>query len=494
MSESLEITNWSPEVNNLTDTSSISIMVSFSVNPVKTSVEEAFSLTTEGVEIPGTYNWLNGSTMEFNLLHNLELGHDYILKVSTQAEDSLGNSLDEDFIHLFTTKRTLNRPILLDQFPNDFSTIDDKYQGIVFTFDKAMNTESIVKNFTISPSIAGYFTWSSNKQIFTFNPAEPFTWQEDYVVSLASETRDDDGWTLGYEHVSNFHLGLDQTPPDIIQVSDETEANIISREDPDDPLITITQDWEKDRNIVIQFSEAMNQQSVENSLSIEPQCSWTNQWSSTAQGDQLLIEWKEALEYDTTYSLKISDSAKDFYDNSFADNQTYHFQANGLSSKPPEIQRLVYIKESGIAPLRQEILYDRNSPVENDEEFIFSNTDELVDGSPLNVYFDFYFDIADNAHINQFSFMENFAILPQNGALTFTSTKIIAKIDTNTPSYTGTPPDFIDGYLIVRVEGKIVDPDSAVGMVEFKVYKDFEDTLGNKMTKDWYWRVFDIDL
>lgn len=491
-SEPLEVINWSPMASILTDTSNISIEISFSADPNKTSIEEAFSLTSDGIEIPGIYYWNNSNTLQYNLFHDLSPGHNFILKVSTQAEDSLGNSLREDFSHRFSTKKTTSRPILLSYEPYNFSAIDNPYQEIILNFDKSMSPESIVDQFAISPSVTGYFTWSVNQKIFTFNPSEPYSWQKDYIVTLSENTQDSDGWTLGYEHQSHFHHGLDQTPPNIIRVTDELETNFIVRDNPDHPVISITQGWEKNWNILIQFSEAMNRQSVESALTIEPQCHWAYQWSSNSQGDQLLLEWEESLEYGKTYSLRISDSVKDFYDNNFRESQTYHFQVNGASSKPPELKRLVYISDA--LPYREEILYDKDNPVENNVEYLFSNIDEASEGGPIIVFFDFYFDIADSAYISQFSFMENFTILPQNGALTFTPLNIIAQIDATIPDYGGsTPPNLLDDFLVVRIKGEMADSDTAIGMVEFKVYKDFGDTLENKMTEDWYWQIFDLD-
>ncbi len=490
-STALEVSTWSPEESELIETSSIEIKVSFSKEPDRTSVEEAFFLTSDGVEIPGNFNWKDGKTLEYIVFHPLSPGHDYCLKVSTQAEDIQGNSLKTDFIHLFTTKRSKNRPKLINQEPDDFDTISNNYQEIVFTFDKEMDPASVVSQFSIAPFVKGYFTWDVNQEIFTFNPADCYSWQEDYIVTLTGEVSDIDGWSLGYEHLSQFHVGVDQTPPLVLFLSDEAGSNVINMENPDDSTINITQSWEKNWNIIIQFSEYMNHKSVEGALTIEPQCHWTNEWSVTPQGDLLLLKWDESLDYDTNYSLRISDSGKDLYDNSFIDDQNYHFRTNGGSSKPPEIIKLVYIKEPGSSVLREEILFNKDDPDENNVEFLFSNIDE---SGSVPVYFDFYFDLAEDAFINQFSFMENFSIIAQDGAVTFTPTNIIAKIDEDNPDYGSIPPDLSDNYQVVRVIGEMEDNSLAVGRIDFKVYREFEDTLGNSFREDWHWEVFDIDI
>lgn len=489
-SKPLEITGWSPSESSITDTSGLIIKVSFSEDPVRTSAEEAFTLTSEGVEVPGSYIWIGGNTLEYRLYHDLDKGADYTLKVSTQAEDSNGNSLKKDFIFNFTTKTTTGRPKLSNIAPADFSVINNNYENIVMLFDKEMNPESVVDQFSITPPVTGHFTWNSSLTEFTFNPSDPYTWQDEYIVTMGSETSDSDGWNLGYEFTSHFEVGVDKDPPEVLSVSDDTESYYITLDNPDDAVITVTRNWEKNRNISIQFSEKMDQESVEGALTIEPQSQWTNTWTNNIQGDRLTMTWSEPLLYNTSYSLRISDSAKDFYSNRIETPVTYNFMVDGGSSKPPELVMLKYITNE--APLQDVVLYDRDNPANNKVEYRFSDIDKPNDVHP--VFFDFYFDLGDNCYIDQFLFMENYAILPGSEALTYTPDNIIAQTSSSTPTYTGSvSPDLLSGYIVVRLQGKMNDSNAAIGMVEFKIYKDFADTNGNKMTEDWHWQVFDVD-
>ncbi len=489
----MEVTGWSPEEDKLTGTSGVAVEVSFSAEVEKTTAEEAFSLTSDGVEIPGVFSWRDSDTLRYELFHDLDIGKNYTLKVSVKAEDIFGNSLKKDFVHEFTTRTTDSRLMILSQIPADYEIVDDLYQTVEFIFDKQMNTASVADNFTISPPVQGYFTWSTGADVFTYNPTSPYEWNEEYTVTFSPETTDADGWELGYEHIRHFEIGTDRTPPDVILVSDETETYDIIRDDPDDATLTLTRNWEIGRNIIIQFSKEMDRDSVEGALTIEPQCSWSAQWSANAQGERLLIEWDEPLIYKTSYSLRIADTAADIKENLLTDSLTYSFRTDGSASKPPELMRLVYVKQPMTNPLREDILYDKDDPSNNKVDYIFSNEDEVSDPSPLTVSFDFYFSIASNSYINRFSFMENFSVTAQNSALTFTPTNIIAKHNADTPPYGGPVLPVDIGYSVVRLTGEMTDSDTAVGMVEFKVYRDFEDTLGNKMEEDWHWQVFDRD-
>ncbi|WP_028975362.1 Ig-like domain-containing protein [Spirochaeta cellobiosiphila] len=496
-SEYLEVTDWSPKQTSITDNSNIDIYVGFSKAPKKTITEEAFSLTYDGIEVPGRKIWKDDKTLRYNLYHPLEDGRDYILKVSTNAEDKDGNSLKQDFSFRFSTKISQNRPKVLGINPSPFSTVNDSLSPITISFDKSMNYTSVIDSFSISPSVSGYFTWDKNQQIFTFNPKEEYKYQEEYTVTLASSLEDKDKWNIGYDFTSSFNVGIDTIYPQISAVSDSTNSFFMRLENEEDDEFTVTRDWEVNRDIYIQFTKSMDRNKTKNSLVIEPQTAYDITWDHNTNGDVMIIEWKEPLKYGTIYTMRITNSALDIYNNSLVKTAVYNFESNGHSSIPPELIKLVYIKEPMTNPFREEVLYNKNTPSENKVDFIFSNKDEINDGSPLKVCFDFYFSLADDAYINLFSFMENFAVLPQDSALTFTPTKVIAQTDTTVPDFGGSiSPILTDSngtYIIARVYGNIDDSDIDVGMVDFKVYKDFEDTLGNKMSEDWYWQVFDKD-
>lgn len=492
LTDIFEVRSHSPSETAITDTSLKVVSLDFSTDAEQTSLEEAFSFTSEGVEIPGQFQWHNARSLSYRLLHPIEGGKVYTIKVSAQAEDINGNSLKREFIHSFSTKKTEGRPNLIRVEPENHSDIDDVNQKIVLHFDKGMTPSSISDNFTISPSVPGYFSWDSEKRIFSFNPASPYEWQKTYSLTLNAATEDSDSWTLGVEHNWSFYMGSDKSAPEILLVSDETETHSITRDNTDDNQLTITGNWEKNRNVLLQFSEAMNRDSVEAALKIAPEAAFSLSWTSSNQKDRLLISWDEFLVYNTIYSITISESAKDAHGNSLPSRNAYHFQSNGSGSKPPRLMKLVYTKEAKTNPLRQVVLFDRETPANTKTEFRFSDDDEAADGSPLKVYFDYYFDLANSAYIDRFSFMENFAILPQSSSLTFTPVNIIAQYSSTVPNYKGQPA-LSNGYVLVRLFGDMNDSTTATGMVDFKIYTDFKDTLGNTMSEEWYRQIYDRD-
>jgi len=87
---------------------------------------------------------------------------------------------------------------------------------IVIDFSEAMNTDSVEDAFSISPEIAGTFSWSSDSKSLTFTPAEDLTEGTPYAITIATSAEDVFGNTLTTEFVSRFITTWDATEPVVI--------------------------------------------------------------------------------------------------------------------------------------------------------------------------------------------------------------------------------------------------------------------------------------
>ena len=90
----LEIIRWEPAEEVILDTSDLTVLVEYSKPPEHTLAEAAFSFSENGTPVSGTYTWI-GAVMIFNPETPVEAGRNYTIHVSTEAEDSSGNSLAE---------------------------------------------------------------------------------------------------------------------------------------------------------------------------------------------------------------------------------------------------------------------------------------------------------------------------------------------------------------------------------------------------------------
>lgn len=134
--------------------------------------------------------------------------------------------------------------------------------------------------------------YSINEESFkTFNPPHEFDtthWDDGlYIVTLKAEDYE------GNELKRWFNFKVDVTQPIIISSSLDNKSMNVAL----DPII------------IIDFSEEMDTQSVEDVLSISPYSEYIISWSNNNK--TFTIEFPEPLEYDTNYQITIGTSAKD---------------------------------------------------------------------------------------------------------------------------------------------------------------------------------------
>jgi hypothetical protein len=83
---------------------STNVTVTFSEPMNQTSVNNAFSLTYDTSQVPGSLNWINSSTVAFDPNSNLAFDTEYSVNITTGAEDLAGNNLLSAFASTFTTE------------------------------------------------------------------------------------------------------------------------------------------------------------------------------------------------------------------------------------------------------------------------------------------------------------------------------------------------------------------------------------------------------
>lgn len=83
-------------------------------------------------------------------------------------------------------------PRVVDYSPSGYGAATDA--KIRAAFNKAMNISSVENSFSISPSVAGSFSWTGTEM--TFTPSVPLVDQTSYTVAVGQGTRDSEGSQL----------------------------------------------------------------------------------------------------------------------------------------------------------------------------------------------------------------------------------------------------------------------------------------------------------
>jgi N-acetylmuramoyl-L-alanine amidase len=210
-----------------------------------------------------------------------------------------GYSKDTVDVTLLATTRSV-----ASSMPQNTATNVSRSQTITINFLKPVDTTSVKNAFSISPNVAGVFSWNAERTSMTFTPSSPFLYNANYTVTLA-----------GYGESRQPTVFVDnKTVTSNVSVANFT-INFTTEQLP--PYVTLTQPKEGDtafavnKQIGIKFSIPMDTASVRSAFSIHPFVDGTFSW--TQNNTTVLFTPAANLLYNTNYSVTISAAAKSIY-------------------------------------------------------------------------------------------------------------------------------------------------------------------------------------
>jgi len=173
------------------------ISVCFNTMMSRAAAEDAFSTSPP---VAGDFTWNQDLTC-FNFgprSDYLAANTIYLVEIDTTASDLYGDHLLESYRFSFTTEG-----ITLVYLPYDNSIGVSTSTGIRFSFNTAMNSESVTDAFSITPVVKGHFAWSMPRQ-FTFVPDQVLASNTVYTVNMDSSAEDMYGASSGRDYTFSF--------------------------------------------------------------------------------------------------------------------------------------------------------------------------------------------------------------------------------------------------------------------------------------------------
>ncbi len=427
------------------------ILLRFSTAMEPQNTEEAFSLKANTTPLAGTFHWEDGDrTLVFVPLSPLNDKETYILSVSTIAEDKWGNSLLEEFHHTFHTKEETVPPKVLTASPSSNAMVTDPLQPIRFTFSEPIERESILRGFTLTPSVPGVFSFSDNSDSFVWTPMEPYRQGETYQVTLRKDVCDASGNCLVEDYRFSFQVPKSESK--LLSITCLSHGTPLTPTPPGtyvEPSLRI----EKNESFRIRFASPIDPETRDSILLFYPTTAYRTDWNSA--GDELILSFSEPLSWNTVYELKILSS-------------TFRFRVNGPLSIPPEVRQIIYIPDTTApTPLHEELLFCHN--------YTFIDSDHAA--------FDVYVSLSPNASLVTSSFLSSFSLEAGNGCLDF-RLLWVEENPTSPPPQTLPPLQVGDTYLkvqVLRVYCRII-PVFTSGTVTFTLRKELQDDLGNHLS------------
>ncbi len=174
-----------PENGTMNISISPQIIVKFDKEMNETSSQQAFTLETGGICVPGNFTWNDGNdTMTFFPSIDLFGETEYCVNITTLATDLEGNSLLAPWTSSFVTKET-TPPIVLSVMPTNGQVNISIDTPLRITFSEKMNKTSVENAIMISGGLSAVsFDWVDDGRTVSFVPSSNLEYNTECVITI----------------------------------------------------------------------------------------------------------------------------------------------------------------------------------------------------------------------------------------------------------------------------------------------------------------------
>jgi len=274
------------------------VLVQFNRPVAPLTVLEEESPTGDILEIEpaveGSGKWLTSTIYVFRPASAWQPATRYRATVPAGVSDTLGGSLEEDYVWAFTTVS----PAVAEVFPELNTIYVGPSEQVRVTFNQPMDKPSAEAHFSLiaaqaGETVAGSFSWQDDSTLVfqAEQPLQPTTRYEARVTAGAAAANNPEAIVKEDFSWSFTTAGL----PSVVSTS---PANGATRADP----------W----GVSITFATPMDEESVESNISIEPQQDEDRLWVS-CDPSCVRVSIGFVMDYSTAYTITIGGAAKDRY-------------------------------------------------------------------------------------------------------------------------------------------------------------------------------------
>lgn len=329
-----EVISVTPSHNSTLVPDSTVITVNFSKSMDTVRTNNSFSLSSESGGIEGIFLWENkGKTLTFTPREKLPLSGSYTVRITEEAEDTEGNDLKEEYASKFYINGENSSPYVLLYSPAANTTGNPVNTQVIILFSEPVDLNSIYDGISISPATQGYFSWNTGFTEIRFTPLYGFEYCVTYTVNITETVLDMSGNSLREPLVFSFTVGNDFIKPSVAVYQDL--AVPLNFTEP-----VVTHGAEKDRRIVLNFSEIINTENLRSSVSISPSVEFYISSTVIAGATVAYINFTENIESEETYILRISSSITDMQSNPLVKDYRFVFVTDGAGSIAPAVSSI----------------------------------------------------------------------------------------------------------------------------------------------------------
>lgn len=257
------------------------IYVKFGFEPEHSSAQAAFEVQDSTGRVGGTFSW-NKSVMTFHPQQNFSVSHRYMLKYAGQVLDTSGIERTYNIYIPFYFKSRAEASPTVTISPDAGSVIKGQ-DKVVFSFSRAMDSDLLIRSFSISPAIALRKIWNSACTQLTVIPEK--AWKEYTVYNF----------TFSKEMCTSMGTPLSGKASWALYSASGAKIPFVSSVDT------------SHEGIEIKFSESMDRDKTGAAFSISPSIKGHTHWNSDSR---LMFVPEGNWEYGVEYIVSVSASAQ----------------------------------------------------------------------------------------------------------------------------------------------------------------------------------------
>ena len=276
------------------------IYVQFDFSPDHASAQAAFEVQDSSGRINGTFSW-NKSIMFFHPKQSFSVSHRYLLKYVGQVLDTKGKEREYNiYIPFYYMNRSEPSPAVT-MVPSPGSVIQ-KNDKVVFSFSKAMDPDTLLRSFSITPEKACKKIWSSSCKELTIIPDKPWKEYTAYSFTFSQEMSTSSGIQLP-EKVSWVLYCTSGAAVPVVNSADTALNDGLEY-----PVLQRGLDRIKEKDVIqVSFSVPMEREKTENAFSVVPDLHGYTYWKSDSA---LLFVPEDNWKCDTEYTVSVSADAQ----------------------------------------------------------------------------------------------------------------------------------------------------------------------------------------
>jgi hypothetical protein len=325
----------SPSSGSDTGTPESGVVVEFSKRMDTVKTNEEFSLSSDSGRVDGCFGWdSSGRIMTFTPKSSLPMAEKFTVRVTQNAEDSDGNDLAAEFLSVFFTGGDLGQPAVVSYSPVANSVGNPENSVITITFSEPVDMNSVYSGITLSPSVQGYFEPAAEPATVIFTPLYGLSYGVTYKVIINESVMDIAGNRLLSSSEFNFTVGDDFIRPHLAVYQDLASPLYLDES-------RIVSGAEKDRNIIVDFSELIKADNISSAVTISPSAQfYINTMEIESGGVPVtrgIIYFIEPLSSEETYTLKIDSIVRDIQNNPLDHDYRFVFVTDGAGSIMPAV-------------------------------------------------------------------------------------------------------------------------------------------------------------